>query len=122
MCAPAGVGSAVTPTPVGHYFVALLGQPPTPEYGSFVIVTSAFADTVTDWQQAGDPVVTIEGPLDSAAAIDRSGVRVTTGSVRLLGRDLDRLRVVPSRSPIDVVNTLRVALTPHERKLCGEAD
>jgi hypothetical protein len=120
MCAPAGVGAAVTPTPVGHYFVALFAQPPTPEYGSFVMVTSAFADTVTDWQQAGDPIATIEGPLDSAAAIDRSGARVTTGSVRLLGRDLDRLRVVPSGTPIDVVSALRVALTPHERKLCRE--
>jgi hypothetical protein len=120
MCAPAGVGTAVTPTPVGHYFVALFAQSPTPEYGSFVMVTSAFADTVTDWQQAGDPIVTIEGPLASAAAIGRSGARVTTGSVRLLGRDLDRLRVVPSGTPIDVVNALRVALTPHERKTCKE--
>ena len=120
MCVPAGVGAAVTSTPVGHYFVALFAQPPTPEYGSFVIVTSAFADTVTDWQQAGDPVVTIEGPLNSEAAIGRSGARVTTGSVRLLGRDLDRLRVVPSGSPIDVVNALRAALTPHERKTCTE--
>jgi hypothetical protein len=75
---------------------------------------------MTDWQQAGDAVVTIEGPLNSGAAIGRSGATVTTGSVRLLGRDLDRLRVVPSGTPIDMVNALRVDLTPHERKTCIE--
>jgi hypothetical protein len=121
MCAPAAVGATGTPTPIGHFFLAFLAQAPDPSYGSFVIVTSALAQTTTDWQQNGQPVITIAGPLNAAAAIDDAGASVTSGAVRLLTNDLEKLRVVPAGSPIDVESSLTIHLTRHEARLCPSA-
>ena len=67
--------------------------------------------------------VTSHVPNPLAFAMEEFNVAINTHGdftyVRF-GRDLDRLRVVPSGTPIDVVNALRVALTPHERKTCKE--
>ena len=104
--APAGVGAPQTPTPVGRYFVAFFTQSPNPGYGPFVIVTSGFASTVTDWEEQGTPVISVNGPLDSAALIVSHGAAVSPGSVRLLDNDLQRLRPVPTGTPIDVVPTV----------------
>lgn len=118
MCAPAGIGTPQDPTPLGHYFVALLARSPRRAYGPFVIVTSAFANTVTDWEQSGDPMITIEGPLDSASAIGTIGARVTTGGIRLLDRDLDRLRDVPPGTALDIVNKVQLAPARHDHRMC----
>jgi hypothetical protein len=107
--APAGLGAPQTPTPAGNYFVALFAQSPSPGYGPFVIVTSALADTITDWEQDGNPMIAITGPLDSQAVITAGGGTVTRGSIGLLDDDLSRLRNVPAGTPIDVVTTLRPA-------------
>jgi hypothetical protein len=107
--APAGLGAPQTPTPAGNYFVALFAQSPSPGYGPFVIVTSALADTITDWEQDGNPMIAITGPLDSQAVINAGGGAVTRGSIGLLDEDLSRLRNVPAGTPIDVVTTLRPA-------------
>lgn len=117
MCAPAGVGVPQDPTPLGHYFVAFLARAPKPAYGPFVIVTSAFADTVTDWEQSGNAMITIEGPLGSAKAIGRTGAAVTAGSVRLLDATLEQLREVPPGTPLDVVNALQIS-SVHESGMC----
>jgi hypothetical protein len=105
--APAGVGAGQTPTPVGSYFVVLFAKAPSPGYGPFVVVTSAIADTVTDWEQDGNPMVAITGPLDTEAAIARGGGAVSRACIRLLADDLSRLRNVPAGTPVDVVATLR---------------
>jgi hypothetical protein len=107
--APAGLGTPQTPTPAGNYFVALLAQSPSPGYGPFVIVTSALADTVTDWEQDGNPMIAITGPLDSLGVISAGGGTVTRGCIALLADDLSRLRDVPAGTPIDVVPALRPA-------------
>jgi hypothetical protein len=104
-CTPVAIGTADHPTPLGHHFVVLFAQPPNPRYGAFVLVTSAFTNALTDWQQLGHPTVTVEGPVDSAAAIGTTGARVTTGGVRLLEPDLERLRDVPAGTPLDVVDS-----------------
>jgi hypothetical protein len=105
--APAGLGAPQTPTPVGSYFVALFAQSPSPGYGPFVVVTSAIADTITDWEQDGNPMVAITGPLDTEAAIAAGGGAVSRACIRLLATDLSRLRNVPAGTPIDVVATLK---------------
>ncbi|HEY1989181.1 MAG TPA: L,D-transpeptidase [Acidimicrobiales bacterium] len=105
--APAGLGAAPTPTPVGNYFVVLFAKSPSPAYGPFVMVTSAIADTVTDWEQDGNPMVAVTGPLDTEAAIARGGGRVSQASIRLLTDDLSHLRNVPAGTPVDVVATLK---------------
>ncbi|MGH9097422.1 MAG: hypothetical protein ACRDWB_08360, partial [Acidimicrobiales bacterium] len=85
----------------------LLAKSPSPGYGPFVMVTSAIADTVTDWEQDGNPMVAITGPLDTVAAITAGGGRVSQVCIRLLADDLSRLRNVPAGTPVDVVATLR---------------
>ncbi len=117
LCAAAAVGAPPTPTPTGHYYVAFLARSPSPAYGPFVVVTSALTTTVTDWEQSGTPVVTINGPLSSAAALAAGGGADTTGSIRLAERDLLRLRPVPPGSPFDVVRSLQPAGSL-PRRLC----
>ena len=110
LCAPDGLGVTAAPTPPGHFFVALLARAPNPTYGSFVMVTSAFGSAATDWHEGNLTPSTIEGPLNSEAAIGATGARLTTGSVRLLNGDLDRLRAVPAGSPVDVAQTIESAV------------
>jgi lipoprotein-anchoring transpeptidase ErfK/SrfK len=101
--APAGIGTAQYPTPVGHFFVALFAQSPGPEWGPFVIVTSAHSDTITDWEDSGDALVAIHGPLGDDAEIGTTGAAISHGCIRLHVPDLDQLRAVPVGTPVDVV-------------------
>ncbi|HXW34706.1 MAG TPA: L,D-transpeptidase [Acidimicrobiales bacterium] len=101
--APVGVGTSQYPTPTGDYFLALFAAPPNPGYGAFVMVTSDHSDTITDWDESGDAIVAIHGPLGSDSQIGTSGARVSHGCIRLHNADLDQLRVVPVGSPIDIV-------------------
>jgi len=115
LCAPAAIGTATYPTPAGHFFVTLFAQSPSPDYGPFVMLTSAASEGVTDWEEAGQPVVTIAGALGASDLIRAGGARVTTGAVRLNDADLDMLRPVPVGSPIDIVATPSRALARDER-------
>jgi len=115
LCAPAGIGTATDPTPAGHFFVTLFAQPPNPGYGPFVVLTSATAVSVSDWEQSGAPLVTIEGSLGSADPIRQGDARITTGAIRLLDSDLGRLRPVPTGTPVDVVAQPTRVLETEER-------
>ena len=98
----AGVGTVADPTPTGRFFVALFAKAPTPAWGPFVLVTSAHSNAISDWEQSGDAIVAIHGPLGEASAI-RRGERISHGCVRLLDGDLAKLRVVPDGSPVDII-------------------
>jgi hypothetical protein len=100
--APAGIGSAADPTPTGHYFVALFEKAPNSGYGPFVMVTSAHSNTITDWEQSGDAVVAIHGPLGADTAIGTTGAAVSHGCVRLHLADQVQLRQVPAGTPITI--------------------
>jgi lipoprotein-anchoring transpeptidase ErfK/SrfK len=101
--APAGVGTASDPTPTGHFFVASFATAPTPAYGPFVIVTSAHSEAISDWEESGDAVVAIHGPLGEDAEIGKTGARISHGCIRLHDGDLALLRAVPDGSPIDII-------------------
>ena len=60
---PAGIGVPSAPTPTGSFFVALFAQAPSPGYGQFVIVTSAHSNALSDWEESGDAITAIHGPL-----------------------------------------------------------
>ena len=100
--APVGIGTTQYPTVTGHFFVALLAEPPSPGYGPFVMVTSAHSATITDWEDSGDALVAIHGPLDADAAIGTSGARVSHGCIRMHDTDLAHLRNVPAGTPVDI--------------------
>ena len=101
--APAGVGTAADPTPVGSYFVAFVAAPPSAGYGPFVLVSSAHSNAISDWESSGDALMAIHGPLGADSEIGTTGAHVSHGCVRLHISDLLRLRVVPAGTPIDVV-------------------
>jgi lipoprotein-anchoring transpeptidase ErfK/SrfK len=101
--APAGIGTDRYPTPTGNFFLAFFATPPSAGYGPFVIVTSGHSNAISDWEESGDALVAIHGPLGADGAIGTTGAQVSHGCVRLHVPDLQQLRPVPPGSPIDVV-------------------
>ncbi|MGH9059657.1 MAG: L,D-transpeptidase [Acidimicrobiales bacterium] len=101
---PAGIGTARTPTPAGHFFVTMKAPAPSAGYGPFVLVTSGHSDTITDWEASGDAITAIHGPIDAAsdARIGTTGARVSDGCIRLHDRDLAQLADIPAGTPLDV--------------------
>ncbi len=79
---PAGVGTPNTPTPVGNFFVAMTVPAPSAGYGPFVLVTSAHSDAITDWDNSGDAIIAIHGPIDAAsdALIGTTGAATSDGA------------------------------------------
>ena len=103
--APAGVGTTDDPTPTGEFFVAFDEQPPQPDpgYGPFIIVTSAHSPAISDWENSGDAIIGIHGPLGEDSEIGTAGARISHGCVRLHAEALERLAEVPPGTPVDVV-------------------
>ncbi len=67
------------------------------------MVTSAHSKTQTDWEQSGDGMIGIHGPLGADVKIGTTGTRVSHGCIRLHLPDLRKLRPVPAGSPIYIV-------------------
>ncbi|HEX4128066.1 MAG TPA: L,D-transpeptidase [Acidimicrobiales bacterium] len=103
---PAGIGAPDDPTPPGEYFVPMQYPSPGPGYGPFVLVTSDHSDTITDWENTGDAVIGIHGPITSYddSLIGTTGAAISHGCIRLHDADLAQLSVVPAGTPIDIVS------------------
>jgi lipoprotein-anchoring transpeptidase ErfK/SrfK len=104
MSAPAGIGTAQDPTPTGNFFVVLFAAPPSAAWGPFIMVTSGHSNAISDYEESGDAIVAIHGPLGADAAIGVTGARVSHGCVRLHDTDLDQLRAVPVGSPVQIIS------------------
>jgi lipoprotein-anchoring transpeptidase ErfK/SrfK len=104
MSAPAGIGTVQDPTPTGNFFVVLYASPPSAAWGPFVMVTSGHSTAISDYEESGDAIVAIHGPLGADAAISTTGARVSHGCVRLHDVDLAQLRAVPVGSPVQIIN------------------
>jgi hypothetical protein len=104
MSLPTGVGTPSQPTVTGQFFLTMKVPAPSPGYGPFVWVTSAHSDVITDWEQSGDAIVAIHGPIDAVAdrLIGSSGGRISHGCLRLHDADLARLAVIPPGTPLDI--------------------
>jgi lipoprotein-anchoring transpeptidase ErfK/SrfK len=98
---PVGVGLPAYPTPRGHFFMAVFTKAPSSGYGAFVILTSAHSNTITDWDNTGDGITGIHGPLGADAQIGTTGARVSHGCIRMHKRQLLHLRV-PVGTPVDI--------------------
>ena len=103
---PAGVGAPDDPTPTGHYFMPMQYPSPGPGYGPFVLVTSDHSDAITDWENSGDAIIGIHGPIDSYddSLIGTTGAAISHGCIRLHDADLAQLSVIPAGTPIDVIS------------------
>ncbi|HUF58936.1 MAG TPA: L,D-transpeptidase [Actinomycetota bacterium] len=95
------VGSAVTPTPPGRYFVwaKVHTNRPSGPYGSFILGLSGFSESIEPWKEwPGQPRLAIHGTDDPADA----GRAVSKGCVRVLNSLLRTLRGVPMGTPVDI--------------------
>lgn len=103
---PAGIGTPDDPTPTGSYFMTMQVPPPTPAYGAFVLATSDHSDSITDWENSGDAIIGIHGPITSYddSLIGTTGAAISHGCVRLHDADLAELAVIPAGTPINVIN------------------
>ncbi len=103
---PAGIGAPTVPTPTGHYFMPMQYPSPGPGYGPFVLVTSDHSDSITDWENSGDAIIGIHGPIDSYddSLIGSTGAAISHGCVRLHDADLAQLSIIPAGTPIDVIS------------------
>ena len=101
--APAGIGTVADPTPTGDFFVAFFAKAPSAAWGPFVMVTSAHSNAISDWEESGDAIVAIHGPLGMDQAIGSLGARISHGCVRLHDVALQQLRAVPDGSPVEIV-------------------
>jgi lipoprotein-anchoring transpeptidase ErfK/SrfK len=102
---PAGVGAPNDPTPMGNYFMTMLYPPPGPGYGPFVLVTSDHSEAISDWENSGDAIIGIHGPIDSSAdaVIGTTGAQISHGCIRLHDPDLSQLGNIPAGTPIEVI-------------------
>jgi len=103
---PVGIGAPDDPTPTGQYFMPMIYPSPGPGYGPFVLVTSDHSDTITDWENSGDAIIGIHGPIDASAdaTIGTTGAAISHGCIRLHVADLAQLSMIPAGTPIEVVN------------------
>ncbi len=101
---PTGAGAPSSPTATGHFFVTMKVPAPSSGYGPFVLVTSGHSNTITDWEESGDAIVAIHGPIDATAdrLIGATGARVSEGCLRLHDGDLARLADIPAGTPLDI--------------------
>jgi lipoprotein-anchoring transpeptidase ErfK/SrfK len=103
---PAGIGTPDDPTPTGNYFMTMQVPPPTPAYGAFVLATSDHSDSITDWEDSGDAIIGIHGPITSYddSLIGTTGAAISHGCIRLHDADLAELAGIPAGTPINIVN------------------
>jgi lipoprotein-anchoring transpeptidase ErfK/SrfK len=104
---PAGIGAPDDPTPTGQFFIPIGQYPsPGPGYGPFVLVTSDHSDTITDWENSGDAIIGIHGPIDSYddSLIGTTGAAISHGCIRLHDADLAQLSMIPAGTPLDIVS------------------
>lgn len=103
---PAGIGAPDDPTPPGNYFVFAKVPPPNAAYGPFVLATSDHSDTIVDWENSGDAIIGIHGPITSYddSLIGNTGAAISHGCVRLHDADLGRLAMIPPGTPVDIVS------------------
>ena len=85
--APAAIGSAATPTPIGHFYVnqRLIPRDPGGPFGPGAIGISAFSPVLTGWAQGG-PIA-----IHGTNRPDLIGQRVSNGCIRVRNRDLVQL-------------------------------
>ena len=102
---PVGIGLPATPTPLGHFFVAIRELRTDAFYGPVILDTSAHSEAIQSWEGMGDAIIAVHGPITSAAdkQIGTMGTRISNGCIRLHNGDLIHLGEVPTGTPLDII-------------------
>ncbi len=101
--APVGIGTPADPTPIGRFFITFYAAPPNLGYGPFVMVTSAHSNKITDWEQSGDAMVAIHGPLGAGSLIGTTGARISHGCIRMHVYDQRHIGNLPIGTPVQII-------------------
>ncbi len=103
---PAGIGAPDDPTPPGQFFIFATVPPPDPSYGAFVLATSDHSDTIVDWENSGDALIGIHGPITAYddSLIGTTGAAISHGCIRLHDADLSQLAMIPPGTPLNIVS------------------
>lgn len=102
---PVGVGLPSTPTPLGHFFVAIHEAGNNYSYGPVILDTSAHSEVLQHFDGMNDAIVAIHGPITSSAdaRIGATGTRISNGCIRMHNTDLARLSVIPAGTPVEII-------------------
>jgi hypothetical protein len=95
----AAVGSPVTPTPTGSYYVNQILAAPDPAgpFGPGALGISAFSPVLRDWPQGGP--IAIHGTNEPGSI----GLPVSLGCLRILNGEIVRLmREIPEGTPVEI--------------------
>jgi L,D-transpeptidase-like protein len=96
---PVGLGTKETPTPVGHFYLTSLLQPPTPDsvYGSFAYGLSGYSPAIRDWKWGG--LIGLHGTNDPSSV----GKLTSHGCIRMRNKDIEQLvEILPLGTPISI--------------------
>jgi len=99
---PIATGKALSPTPLGRYYVTDLVKPPNPDgfFGPFALGLSAFSPVYTTFE-GGDGQVGVHGTNDPSLI----GRDVSHGCIRVANRIITRLaKLVPLGTPVDIAH------------------
>lgn len=99
---PIATGRALSPTPLGRYYVTDLVKPPDPNgfFGPFAFGLSAFSPVYTTFE-GGDGQVGIHGTSDPSLI----GRNVSHGCIRVANRVITRLaKLLPLGTPVDIAH------------------
>jgi lipoprotein-anchoring transpeptidase ErfK/SrfK len=94
------VGTGGTPTPIGHFYITILVEPPDPggAYGPYAYGLSAYSEVLNTFA-GGDGQVAIHGTNDPSSI----GQDVSHGCIRMDNRAITRLtRFLPLGTPVDI--------------------
>lgn len=100
---PAGMGKSSTPTPPGHFFVAVIEKPGSHGYGPIVLDLSAHSEAIQSWQGAGDAIIALHGSFGADRQIGTEGTHISNGCIRLHIEDQLKLDVIPLGTPVDII-------------------
>ncbi len=95
-------GRPSTPTPLGRfYFNEKIPREPTSAYGSWILSTSGYSDTLETFD-GGLPVFAVHGTPDEA----QIGTDISNGCVRIPNAVVEQLAAtMPVGTPVDIVAT-----------------
>ena len=102
---PVAVGATATPTPTGHFFVAVHeGGTPPPGFGPVVLALSAHSETIRSWEGTPDAIIAIHGPVTASAAarIGSGRADLSNGCIRMRPADLAQLAQTPVGTPVEI--------------------